>query len=306
MFAGNLRGSHADAAAADLPGLRAEFRRRARHRRAARDRERGRADHGQAARASARQGARWRGRIHPRRGPARLLSFWASATGTFTFLITSRPSYVFPRYWRRPDGCSGVSRRALLTRAGIGTGAGVFALLGTAAAPALAAASITDLANVRIVCVGKRIAINWLTQLGQHAEGGRQQRHRRPHPRDPQSGAGALRPARAAAERHRPSTTTTPTPSRPARCRSLRPRLELRARPGGDVARHRHRRRVDDRRSDGRRIARTRRRRRRPALLRSLRAHRRPAAPERRYRARSASKTAAISSPSSSPTRWPR
>jgi len=51
----------------------------------------------------------------------------------------------------------------LLTRAGIGTGAGVFALLGTAAAPVLAAPSITDLANARIVCVGKRIAINWLT-----------------------------------------------------------------------------------------------------------------------------------------------
>ena len=60
-------------------------------------------------------------------------------------------------------GAVGVSRRALLTRAGIGTGAGVFALLGTAAAPALAASSIADLANVRIVCVGKRIAIKWLT-----------------------------------------------------------------------------------------------------------------------------------------------
>ena len=36
---------------------------------------------------------------------------------------------------------SGVSRRALLARAGIGTGAGVVALLGGAAAPALAAAS---------------------------------------------------------------------------------------------------------------------------------------------------------------------
>jgi hypothetical protein len=60
-------------------------------------------------------------------------------------------------------GAVGVSRRALLTRAGIGGGAGVFALLGGAAAPALAAPSISDLANVRLVCVGKRIAINWLT-----------------------------------------------------------------------------------------------------------------------------------------------
>jgi hypothetical protein len=58
----------------------------------------------------------------------------------------------------------GVSRRALLTRAGIGTGAGVFAVLGASAAPALAAASISDLANVRIVCVGKRVSINWLTK----------------------------------------------------------------------------------------------------------------------------------------------
>jgi hypothetical protein len=57
----------------------------------------------------------------------------------------------------------GVSRRALLTRAGIGTGAGVFAALGVTAAPAFADASISDLANVRIVCVAKRISINWLT-----------------------------------------------------------------------------------------------------------------------------------------------
>jgi hypothetical protein len=57
----------------------------------------------------------------------------------------------------------GVSRRALLTRAGIGTGAAVFAVLGVTAAPAFADASISDLANVRVVCVAKRITINWLT-----------------------------------------------------------------------------------------------------------------------------------------------
>lgn len=61
-------------------------------------------------------------------------------------------------------GERGVSRRALLTRAGIGGGAGVFALLGATATPATAATSISDLANVRVVCVGKRIAINWLTR----------------------------------------------------------------------------------------------------------------------------------------------
>jgi hypothetical protein len=60
-------------------------------------------------------------------------------------------------------GAVGVSRRALLARAGIGTGAGVFAVLGVTAAPAFADASISDLANVRIVCVAKRISINWLT-----------------------------------------------------------------------------------------------------------------------------------------------
>ena len=57
-----------------------------------------------------------------------------------------------------------VSRRTLLARAGIGTGAGVFALLGTTATPAFGAASITDLSNVRLVCVAKRVAINWDTQ----------------------------------------------------------------------------------------------------------------------------------------------
>jgi hypothetical protein len=61
-------------------------------------------------------------------------------------------------------GQMGVSRRALLTRAGIGTGAGLVAVLGVTAAPAFADASITDLANVRVVCVAKRISINWLTR----------------------------------------------------------------------------------------------------------------------------------------------
>lgn len=61
-------------------------------------------------------------------------------------------------------GAVGVSRRALLTRAGIGTGAGALGLLGATAAPVQAAASIADLANVRIVCVGKRVSINWLTR----------------------------------------------------------------------------------------------------------------------------------------------
>ena len=56
-----------------------------------------------------------------------------------------------------------VSRRALLARAGIGTGAGVFALLGATAAPALAAPS----ARSRQCAAGLRRqadAINWSTQ----------------------------------------------------------------------------------------------------------------------------------------------
>ncbi len=57
-----------------------------------------------------------------------------------------------------------VSRRALLTRAGVGTGAGVFALLGGAAVPALAAPTEIDLAGVRLICSSKRLMINWYTR----------------------------------------------------------------------------------------------------------------------------------------------
>lgn len=57
-----------------------------------------------------------------------------------------------------------VSRRALLTRAGIGTGAGVAALLGTGAVTALAAPSEGDLANARLLCSSKRLSINWYTR----------------------------------------------------------------------------------------------------------------------------------------------
>ncbi len=63
-------------------------------------------------------------------------------------------------------------------------------LLGVTAAPAFAAASISDLANVRIVCVAQAHLHQLADELGQHAEGGRQQRHRRPDSRDPQPGAG--------------------------------------------------------------------------------------------------------------------
>ena len=54
-----------------------------------------------------------------------------------------------------------LSRRALLARAG--AGAGAVALFGASATPVFAAAGEADLANVRIVCVAKRIAINWQT-----------------------------------------------------------------------------------------------------------------------------------------------
>src|SRR3954463_8503639 len=57
-----------------------------------------------------------------------------------------------------------VSRRALLTRAGVGTGAGVIALLGGAAVPASAAPTEIDLASARLVCSSKRLMINWYTR----------------------------------------------------------------------------------------------------------------------------------------------
>jgi Ferritin-like domain len=57
-----------------------------------------------------------------------------------------------------------VSRRALLARAGFGTGAGVVALLGGAAVPAFAAPGEADLANARLICSSKRLMINWYTR----------------------------------------------------------------------------------------------------------------------------------------------
>lgn len=53
-----------------------------------------------------------------------------------------------------------MDRRALLARSGVG--AGVVALAGIAAEPA--AAAELDLANVRLVCSGKRLAITWYTR----------------------------------------------------------------------------------------------------------------------------------------------
>jgi hypothetical protein len=57
-----------------------------------------------------------------------------------------------------------VSRRALLTRAGAGTGAGFIGLLGGAATPAPAAPGEPDLANARLICAGKRLMISWYTR----------------------------------------------------------------------------------------------------------------------------------------------
>jgi ferritin-like protein len=57
-----------------------------------------------------------------------------------------------------------VSRRAVLARAGIATGAGAIALLGAAAVPALAAPSEADLANARLICSSKRLTITWYTR----------------------------------------------------------------------------------------------------------------------------------------------
>ncbi len=60
---------HADAAAPDLPGLRAQLRRLARDQRAARGRQRSAPDHGEADRPRARQGARRRARARQPRPP---------------------------------------------------------------------------------------------------------------------------------------------------------------------------------------------------------------------------------------------
>ena len=57
-----------------------------------------------------------------------------------------------------------ISRRALLRRAGAGTGAGAIALLGGTAVPALAAPGELDLANARLICSSKRLMIAWYTR----------------------------------------------------------------------------------------------------------------------------------------------
>jgi hypothetical protein len=56
-----------------------------------------------------------------------------------------------------------VSRRALLARAGVGAGAGVAALLGSATT-AVASPGEADLANARLVCSSKRLMITWYTR----------------------------------------------------------------------------------------------------------------------------------------------
>ena len=65
-----------------------------------------------------------------------------------------------------------VSRRALLTRAGVGTGAGVIALLGGAAVPALAAPGETDLANARLICSSKSASSGTFSGDSPEAPGG--------------------------------------------------------------------------------------------------------------------------------------
>ena len=149
----------------------------------------------------------------------------------------------------RPNGSGGVEPARVADARGNRNGGGRLRAARRAAAPALAAPSIADLANVRLVCVAKRIAINWLTELGQHAR-------RRSDSSDTadlirairSAGAGALRPARAAARTpRRRSTTTTRSRSRPARSALVRARAAIFALDLEETAaRHRHRRRLDD------------------------------------------------------------
>ena len=201
-----------------------------------------------------------------------------------------------------------VSRRALLTRAGIGTGAGVVALLGGAAAPALGG---SDRARSRERAPGllQQAPDDQLVHaLAQHAEGARRvSATQGPAARDPQAGAGALRDCsrRCSARRRRP-TTTSPTRSRRAPCARSATAAKFALALEDADARHRHRRRVDH----GRRgVAAVDRARSSPATASTSPPSRcsTAARPCRTVcRARSASKTRPSSSPSSSPTRWCR
>ena len=310
MFAGNLRGVTQTLPLLIYQDFELSFDARARDRRAARDRQRGRPDHRQAACRACPAGARGgERRVRPRAVRPGSSSGRGCDSNLHIPGIVTPLLMFFLGYWRWSDGSAeSVGARCSRARES-GRGAGVFALLGHGRGAGARGALRSPISRTCASCASaKRIAINWLTSWVNTPKAVDSSDDRRPDPRDPQPGAGALQPAGAAAQRHGArSTTTTPTRSRPARCgrseHASNFALDLR----GDAARYRHRRRGDDRRS--RRVA-------RPArsivagdgqhfsalsvLTGGL------AAPGRRSAARSASKTAAISSPSSSPTRWQR
>ena len=148
-------------------------------------------------------------------------------------------------------GQVGVSRRALLTRAGIGTGAGV-----------VRRARGDRSAGVRrCVHLRSRERAHRVRRQAHLPSTGYTSWVNTPKAVDSSDTADLIRATSAARSRRttacwrrcstarRRSTTTTPTRSRRAHCARSTARRELRARPREDAARHRHRRRRDDRRS---------------------------------------------------------
>ena len=167
-----------------------------------------------------------------------------------------------------------VSRRALLTRAGIGTGAGVFALLGATAAPAFATRP-SPISRTCASCASPSASpstgcTSWVNT---------------PKAVDSSDTADLIRAIRSQEQEHYGLLApllngTAPvdddyTYTFPAGAlRSFARASRLRARPRGDAARHRHRRRrrrptIAASPSRWRAIV----ARRRPALLRALGAH---------------------------------
>ena len=166
------------------------------------------------------------------------------------------------------------------------------------------AASITDLANVRLVCVAKRIAINWDTQWVNT-----------PAAVADSNAADLIRAVRVQEQGHYKTLAPLLGATAPSdddytftfpkgALRSPQAAAALRRRPGVDDGRPRRRRCGTDGRSRHLGVAREHRRRRRSAPQRTLRSRGRDARSWTGSRPRSASKTPETSLPRSSRIRW--